>query len=45
MCVERSRSFIFIPSPSIDLLDKRKIELARNIEHGSDISLHLYVSP
>ncbi len=38
--VERSRSFNFIPSPSINLLDQLKIVLARNIGHVSDISYH-----
>ncbi len=42
MCVERSRSFIFIPTSSIDLLNHRKIVLARNIGHVSDTSLHVY---
>ncbi len=42
MCVETSRSFIFIQSSSIDLLNQRKIVLAHNIGHVSDISLHVY---
>ncbi len=41
-CVERSRSFIFIPSLSINLLNQRKIVLARNIRYVSDTSLHVY---
>ncbi len=41
-CVERSRSFIFIPSSSINLLNQRKIVLAHNIGHVSDTSLHVY---
>ncbi len=41
-CVERSRSFIFIPSSSIDLLNQRKIVLARKIGHVCDTSLCVY---
>ncbi len=40
--MERSRSFNFIPSPSIDLLDQPKVVLAHNIGHVSDKSLHVY---
>ncbi len=40
--MERSRSFNFIPSHLIDLLDQRKIVLALNIGHVSDIFLHVY---
>ncbi len=40
--MEWSKSFNFKPSHSIDLLDQRKIVLACNIGHVSDISLHVY---
>ncbi len=40
--VERSRTFILIPSSSIDLLNQRKIVLAHNIGYVSDTSLRVY---
>ncbi len=42
MCVERSRSFNFIPSRSLDLFDQQNIVLTRNIRHNSDIYHHVY---
>ncbi len=42
--MERSRSYIFYtPSSSINLLNQRKIVLARNIGHASDTSLNVYL--